>query len=294
MSISMAITRALLRVTPTSTSSIKSLHRNIARRKAPAPIPASLRRYADVETTMVQGRTVIRITPKSGATGVEVVYAHGGAYVYPLVAAHWSIIGRIARLSGATVVVPLYDLAPEGHAADAYSLLAEIYDGALDRSDGHVVLAGDSAGGALSLGQAMHYRDAGTTAPEAVVLISPWLDATMSNPALPELVRVDPMLARSGLVEAAQLWAGDLDPQDARLSPLFGDLHALPPVHIFQGDRDLFVADSRLLASRLTEAGGPVEYRETPGGFHVFLGAPWTPEARRELAHIAAIVRSGA
>jgi acetyl esterase/lipase len=291
MSISMAITRALLHATPTSTSSIKSLHESIARRKQPAPIPASLRRHADIETTRVQGRTVHRVTPKTGATGTEIVYAHGGAYVYPLVAAHWGIVGRIARLSGATVTVPLYGLAPEGHAVDAYELLAEVYAAALERSNGRVFLAGDSAGGALSLGQAMRYRDAGQTAPQALLLISPWLDATMRNPALPELVRVDPMLARPGLVEAAQMWAGDLDTDDVRLSPLFGDLAGLPPVHIYQGDRDLFVADSRLLAERLTAAGTRVDLRETAGGFHVFLGAPWTPEARRELADIARVVR---
>ncbi|PPF79448.1 hypothetical protein C5B96_12635 [Subtercola sp. Z020] len=292
MSIPMAVTRLLLRTQPTGTRDADTVLGRIAERKPAAPISPAIRSLATVEELSVQGRRVVRLTPRTGASGAHLIYTHGGAYVFPLVAPHWGIIARLMAGSGVGVTVPFYGLAPEHNAEQAYALLDEVYAEAERRHPGRVFLAGDSAGGALALGQAMRYRDAGLTPPAALLLFSPWVDATLSNPEVPALAKLDPMLGVGGLAAAGRWWADDLDPRSPMVSPLFGDLGGLPPVFSYQGGRDLLAADARELTRKVIATGGRAELRLYTKAFHVFVGAPWTPEARRALRHAASVLRS--
>jgi monoterpene epsilon-lactone hydrolase len=252
---------------------------------AAAKMPRSLTRLCDVQSRTLNRNTVLTLTPKQrGAAVPHVIYTHGGAYIHPLVGSHWSILEAIIRRTHATVTVPLYTLAPEATYREAYELLEAVYRDilALDPPRG-VVLAGDSAGGGLALGQAILYRDRSLPAPRHVVLFSPWLDITMSNPAIVELEPEDPMLATPGLVEAGRWWAGGDDPKQPLLSPIFANLSGLPSLTIYQGTRDLFLADARRLAELVKSAGGSATLHEYPGAFHVFVGATWLPEAAQAL-----------
>ncbi|MEF2977387.1 alpha/beta hydrolase fold domain-containing protein [Subtercola sp. YIM 133946] len=294
MSLTMALTRGLLRFTPTNTATPQTLRAALADRKPPAPVTRAIRRVARVERSVVNGCPVIRLTPKAHASGNHLIYTPGGAYVSPILATHWNILAGLIERSGVSVTVALYGLAPEHHVDEAYDLLDTLYEAAQAEFGGRVFVGGDSAGGALALGQAMRYRDAAKPPPLGVVLISPWVDATMSNPEIGALARLDPMLGAAGLAEAGRWWAGTSDVRDPLVSPLFGRLDALPPVYIYQGDRDLLVADAKLLTRRIAQTGGRAELRIYPGAIHVFVGAPWTPEARRALRHLGAVLRGQA
>ncbi|MCU1480305.1 MAG: hypothetical protein JWQ19_1091 [Subtercola sp.] len=331
MSLTMAATRGLLRLTPKRTATAESLLEALPQRKAPAAVTAAVHRVAHVEESVVEGRPVIRLTPRSGASGAELIYTHGGAYVNPILAAHWRILATLVATSGVSVTVPLYALAPEHHVDEVYPLLDALYEQALARSSdsrtrnsggdpgdsqaptvgGHdtgdsapataphptggsrVFLGGDSAGGGLALGQALRLRDAGRPAPAALILLSPWVDVTMTNPAIPATAPLDHMLGAGGLAEAGRLWAGETDVRSPLVSPLFGALDGLPPVYTYQGDHDILVADAKKLTRGIRSAGGQAELRLYRGAIHVFVGAPWTPEARRRaLRHIAAVLRA--
>jgi len=289
MSISMALTRGLLRFTPTATATEQSTLAKVRRARPPAEIPSSLRRIADVQRREIGGQSVFDLTPSAGSNGRHLIYLPGGAYVFSPVAAHWSIVGALLRASGASVTVPLYGLAPEHGPLDAYALLDELYDEAT-ATRGRVLLAGDSSGGGLALGQAMRVRDDGRRPPAGVVLFSPWVDVTMGNPDVAGLAHLDRMIAPAGLAAAGRWWAGDLDPRSSLVSPLFGDLAALPPVHTHQGDHDVLYADAVLLDARIRAAGGSSTLDVYPGAFHDFVGAPWTPEARLALKRAAAVI----
>jgi RND superfamily putative drug exporter len=291
-SVSLAATMALLRLLPTATGDAGSLRRKIAKGLRPAPVSRRLRRIADVEQEMVNGFPVIRLTPKAGASGAHLVYTHGGAYVFPLISAHWGIIANIIRRTGVSVTVPLYGLAPQHGVDEAYDLLDLVYDDAVDRFGDRVFLAGDSAGGALAVGQAIRARDAGKTAAAALILFSPWFDIDLGNPGVDSLEGGDVMLGRAGLVEAGRLWAGDHDHHSPLISPVFADLAGLPPVHIYQGERDILAPDAELFAKRMTDAGGDAHLTLAEGAFHVFVGAPWTPEARSALDDVGRVIRS--
>lgn len=291
MSLLLTATRRLLLLRKRSTTSEATLRKAIAGRSDEAPVTRGVRRVAHVSERLVDGRRVVRLTPKSGATGTHLVYTHGGCYTFPLIGAHWGIVATLVRRAGVSIDVPLYGLAPEHTAAETYDWLEKVYDEATAEFGERVFLAGDSAGGGLALGQGVRYRDSGRTRPRGILLVSPWVDVTMTNPGVAALAPLDHMLGAAGLVAAGRLFAGDLGVRDPLVSPLFADLSGLPPVHVYQGDHDILYADAEELTRRILRAGSPAELRVTRGGFHVFVGAPWIPEARLALRRMADVLR---
>jgi epsilon-lactone hydrolase len=248
---------------------------------APPPIPRSLRARCEVREELVQGRQVFTLTLKTGVSLAHIIYTYGGGYVNALTGPHWWIIRQLIEKTCAAVTVPIYPLAPEYTYRTTYTLLEEVYRRVIAKTPpDQVVLCGDSAGGGLALGQALYYRDLGLSPPGRVILFSPWLDITMSNPGAAAAEKDDAMLALPGLVEAGKWWAGGDDPKSPLLSPLFGDLKGLPPIDVFQGTHDVFIADARELKERVTATGSEIHLYEYPGAFHVFVGATFTPEAR--------------
>lgn len=294
MSLSMAATRALLRFRPRSTETEDALVRSVARQGSGAPVTRAVRRVATVEEARVGEVGVVTLRPRRAPSGVHVVYLHGGAYVHPVLTTHWNLLARLVRASGAVVTVPLYGLAPAHDVDEVLPLLDAVLEDVRRASPSRVVVAGDSAGGALALVAAMRERDAGRPVPDALVLFSPWVDALLDSPAVAEVAPFDPMLGRDGLVAAGRWWAGDRGPASPEVSPVRGDLSGLPPVSAYAGDRDLLTPDVKRLVHGVTAAGGRAELRLYRGAFHVFVGAPWTPEARRALRHAASVVRGDA
>lgn len=289
MSIRLALTRGLLRTLPRHTATAESLRASLPARGAAAGAGGAVRRVAVVRETAVGGWPVTLLTPRRGASGTHVVYAHGGAYVRPLSRFHWSILTRLVR-SGASVSVPHYGLAPDHGPDEALELMAAVHRRERARHD-RVVVAGDSAGGGLALAHAMRERDAGHPAADALVLFAPWVDVTLADPAAAALEHRDHLLGVEGLREAGRLWAGDRDPRDPTVSPLYGDLGGLPPVFTYQGDRDVLLPDAKSLTRGVQAAGGRAELRIAAGGFHVHVAAGWTPEARRTFAHVDQVLR---
>ena len=224
----------------------------------------------------------------SGAcrSGGVLVFLHGGACVYPLVEGQWGIVEGLIDRTGLPVIIPDYPLAPKHAATDAFDVAQPIID-EVQAEFGRVILFGDSAGGGLAISLAMQRRDAGARQVDGLVLYAPWVDVTMTNPAITDVQRLDKILRVPGLAWAGRAWAGDLDPADPRVSPLYGDLSALPPMLIFQGDADILGPDTIEFARKAARAGVDVRLRVEPGGFHVYvLSVPFIPEA------VAALDRS--
>ena len=258
----------------------------------PARLPADLRRTHAAERTEVAGRPVLRLSPRAGADGTHLVYLHGGAFVNPLLPAHWWIVRELVQRTGTTVTVPLYRLAPEGDADEGYDFLAAAWADLTGRARAErIVVAGDSAGGNLAIGLAMALRDAGERVPDHVVGFSPALDLTATHPAVRELDPHDPMLSADEVVPLCQAWAGGRSLTDPLVSPLYGDAAGLPPVHLVQGGRDILAADALAFARELARAGNPGRLIYEPGAFHVYVGAWWTPEARRAIRHVRSLLR---
>ncbi|MEV7723125.1 alpha/beta hydrolase fold domain-containing protein [Streptomyces sp. NPDC087917] len=265
-----------------------------ARRPASHLPPRALGRVADVSRTFVGAWPVYDAAPRRGEPVARVLYLHGGAYVNELVRPHWSLVRTLVTGARARVVVPAYVLAPRGTADRTVPVAADLLSGLIESGGaGGTVLIGDSAGAGLALAAAQRLRERTGAQPSRIVLISPWLDVSMSHPGQAAIEGSDPMLTRSGLAEAGRLYAGTLNVDDPRVSPLHGSFEGLAPLTVFTGTRDVLSTDARRLLDRAREAGTEVEWHEEPGLPHVYPLMP-VPEGRAARDRIVELIRETA
>lgn len=208
-----------------------------------------------------------------GAPGDNVVlYLHGGAYVFGSPATHRSITGHLARAAGATVFSPDYRLAPEHPCPAAVEDATCAYRWLLEQGvpAQRIIIAGDSAGGGLTVATAVSLRDAGTRLPAGLVALSPWVDMTGSGESVARIGRADPMLSESGLHDSARIYLAGRDAEDPVASPLYADLSGLPPLYIQVGSDEILYSDAERLAERAREAGVAVTQKTFHNYWHVF------------------------
>ena len=212
-----------------------------------------------------------------------VIYIHGGAYVNEITSFHLRFCDRLARKANARVVVPIYPLAPKSTYIKAYELIGRLYSHELE-SGLPVTLMGDSAGGGFAAGLAMDLAATGNPMPDSLVLISPWVDVSMSG-SYEERADADPMLGVERLTVFGKSWAGDLDTKDPLISPLFGNAEGLPKTLIFTGTREIFYDDLIAFHDKLTAAGVDSMLVIGEGMDHVYPLYP-IPEAEQSMRRI--------
>ena len=241
------------------------------RRRNPEPFGPPRKLGGPVDVTMVRrkGWPVYTITPSGARPSGSVVYAHGGGWVNEIVRQHWQLIGQIAAEAQTTVVVPIYPLVPFGSAEEVVAEFVDIVRECREEY-GDARLVGDSAGGQVALSTALELRDRHDITLDRTILISPAVDLTWSNPQIPQVQPHDPWLAVPGARYLSETWRADLDVEDQRVSPIFGDLAGLGPVTVFSGTHDILNPDARRLVSELEAAGVAVDYHEGASLLHVY------------------------
>lgn len=186
-----------------------------------------------------------------------ILYCHGGGYTSGGLGFSKVLASKLCRATGMDVLAFDYRLAPEhpfpaaiedGQAAWDY--LMRLGFGARD-----VILAGDSAGGNLSLVLCLRLREEGRLLPGAILLMSPWTDMTMTGESMLERAEIDPALTPEYIRAVREAYAGGLDPAQPRLSPLFGDFRGFPPTLIQVGTHEILYSDAERLAERMQAAG---------------------------------------
>lgn len=237
--------------------------------KVPASIPKSILKKFNVDVRDYIERKVWTVSPKSCENNNIILYLHGGAYYANITQMHWQLIEQLLVNTNATVIVPDYPLAPESNCEDTYQFLDTVYAKLIsDYPSKKIVFMGDSAGGGLALGFAQKIRDEGLKQPEQVILFSPWLDASMSNPEIAKFDKLDKILSIKGLKIAGKNYAGDLDVTNFRVSPIYGDFSNLGKISIFTGTNDVLIADARKLKQILEIQNINFNYFEYPELFH--------------------------
>jgi acetyl esterase/lipase len=276
-------------------TSAEGLHRWIthARKTQDHRPPAKIAARLDITQHDVHGFPVYEVTPARPGP-MRILYLHGGAYVFEITKFHWGLIAEMAERLSARITVPIYPLAPEHDFHAMFGMVNEVYRQMLTEIAAEdIVFMGDSAGGNMAVVLTMMARQEGLPAPSRLVLISPGLDMSLANPEVYEVERIDPWLGIPGGMEAVRLYAAGIAPTDWRISPLYGDLAALPPTLLFTGTRDLLYPDSKLFAERLRAAGVDVELVSEPGMFHVWPLIDM-PEARKARDRIVAFLSTPA
>ena len=270
-------------------ATVERAGKRIAAPKGSNEAPGRLRRRHEVRRRLVEGFPVYTVTPRNRSSDRAAVYLHGGAYIGEIAPQHWALISRLAD-AGVRVEVPLYGLAPGYTHRDAYPFVTAVYRDLLaDVDAASVTIAGDSSGGGLALSFAQTLAELGLPQPRLLVLLSPWLDLTISNPDVPAVEARDPWLASVGLRLAGEAWAGGDDPAQPRLSPLNGPLAGLPPLHVFVGTHEICLPDVLELGEKARAAGVETDVVVCPGAVHVYPLVP-APEGRAAARRIVDLV----
>lgn len=241
--------------------------------------PKKVVETCQVNRTSVEGVPVWTLSPLSGEPHGAVVAVHGGGYTTELLAPHWSFYASLAREGGTEVVIPIYPLAPGGTAEAVVPTVADIITEQVDRwEQPNVALVGDSAGAGLAMAAVQEIVRRDATVPSRMVLISPWLDVTISDPRSASIV--DPFGSAEGLRESGRMWSGDLDPNDSRVSPINGPIRGLPPTWVYAGSADVLIPDSLRLRERAAAEHERFSFDLREGLVHGWAGFTFLPEAR--------------
>jgi monoterpene epsilon-lactone hydrolase len=247
----------------------------------------------DVEPVLAGGVSAEWVCPPGSLEERAIFYLHGGAYTIGSLESHRGLAGRIARASGICALTLDYRLAPEHPYPAAVEDATAAYRWLLETGvpSENIVIAGDSAGGGLTVATTLSLRDAGDPTPAAAVLLSPWTDLAGTGDSITRLAAVDPMLSWERLQPSVDDYAGANNPQLPLVSPLYADLHGLPPLLIHVGSYEILLDDSTRLEANAREAGVEVTLREWPGMWHVWHSwAGLVPEGQQAIDEIGAFI----
>lgn len=207
-----------------------------------------------------------------------IVFMHGGAYMHEINYQHYLFCLLMAKRLDVYVIAPVYPLAPRHSVLETFDLIEELYLNLLeDDKIGEICLMGDSAGGGFVLSFCQYLKSLDIPQPKQIVAFSPWVDISMSGKSYDN--ENDPILGEVGLREIGKSWAGELDTQDYRVSPLYGDNEGLAKSLIFVGDNEIFYEDVLQFYENLEKSGVESRLIVGNGMFHIYPLFP-IPEAR--------------
>ena len=216
-----------------------------------------------------------------------IIYLHGGIYVNEINPVHINFCDKLAKKVNACIFAPIYPLAPNHTYEETYEIVEKLYRHLLEM-DKPIIIMGDSAGGGLSAAFSEYLAVIDLPQPENLILISPWLDVSMSGDY--DDVEFDPMLGVDGIREMGETWAGELDSKDYRVSPLFGEVDNLPKTTLFVGTHEILYSDVVKFYNKLKDNGVDVELNVGEGMTHVYAIYPLVPESREAFKHIVEII----
>ena len=233
------------------------------------------------------------IVPSGLETKRIVLYLHGGGYNAGSITSHLPLTSNIALAAKARVLAIDYRLAPEHLFPAAVEDALAAYRWLLNESvlPRQIVVAGDSAGGGLTLSLILLLREKGLPLPAAAVCLSPWTDLTCSGKSWTTNAKIDFMLNKGSTFNAAKLYLGDADPRSPLASPLYADPAGLPPLLIQVGSEEVLLSNSTLFAEKARLAGVDVTLENWKGMQHVWqFTASMLPEARQAVARIGEFI----
>ena len=245
----------------------------------------------DFEADGVPCRWVVM--PDSDVEKVVLVL-HGGGFSAGSIDSHQRLAADLSAACGTRALVVGYRLAPEDPYPAGLNDCVRVYRWLLDNGfkPGHIAIAGDSAGGGLTISTALRLKDEGIDQPACLVTMSPWVNLACDGETMETKAKEDPIGSQETLLRAAKDYLKGDDKRAPLVSPIYGDLRGLPPLLIQVGSREVLLDDSRKLEVRARADEVQVVLEEWPGMIHDWqMMADWLADGRRALAGIGTFVR---
>ena len=247
----------------------------------------------DVEATTIASLPAEWVRAPGVDTTRAVLYLHGGGYVMGSLHTHRKLAGDVSRATGVAVALLDYPLAPEHPFPAAVDGAVAVFEAlSADLGADHLAIAGDSAGGGLTMATMLALRDRDLPLPAAAVCISPWVDLVNTDHTTSPQVDIDPIINVPGLVRMRDLYAARTDPGHPLISPVAADLAGLPPLLIQVGEAEVLLDEAVRLADRASAAGVPTTLDRWPHMPHVWqVFAGRVPEATEAVDQLGAFLR---
>ncbi len=255
------------------------------------PLPAD----ASLEPVRANGVPAEWTTTPQADPARVLLYLHGGGYVSGSILSHRQLVIEAGRQAAARTLALDYRLAPENHfPAALHDVLAGyrfLLSSGFDRA--RIVIAGDSAGGGLTIAALVSLRDAGEPLPACAWCISPWVDLTQSGESMQTKAAADPIIQKDYLEDISRAYLHRTNPHNPLASPLYANLENLPPLLIQVGTAEGLLDDAVRLADRAAQADLRVTLETWPDMIHVWhLWYPQLSAGRRALASAGSFIRT--
>lgn len=233
------------------------------------------------------------LIPAGAPADKIIMYVHGGGYVSGSCADHRGFVARFAAGCGCTALTYEYRLAPEHPFPAAVDDSVAVYRAltASKYSPADIIIAGESAGGGLALALLLALKERNLPLPAAAVAISPWTDLKCEGESYRTKNKVSLAPLNSWIV-FGKYYAGNTDPSNPLISPLYGDLSGLPPILINSGTDDELYDDGKNFYLKAKAAGADISFRSGEGMVHCYpLLAPMFPEASEAMDEIVEFIK---
>jgi monoterpene epsilon-lactone hydrolase len=228
-------------------------------------------------------------------TGRAILYLHGGGYAIGSLNTHRRLAYDISAASAAKVLLIDYRLAPEHPFPAAIDDAASAWRWLLQQgfAANRLAIAGDSAGGGLTIATLVNLRDQKLGLPACAVAISPWVDLEGLGNSITTRSAQDPMVQKDGLLWMAKMYLNGKDAKTPLAAPLHADLKGLPPTLVQVGTAETLLDDGIRIAEKMHAAGVDARLAIWPNMLHVFpLFAPILSEGRDGCIEIGNFIRS--
>ena len=256
------------------------------------PHPYDNEPTVSITQVMIEGVNCYLFTPEDPSPDRIIIYLHGGGFAMGSVRTHGRMVSHFAKELHAEILFIDYALAPENPFPAGLNDLLTVYRELVHRYPGYQIdLIGDSAGGSLVVSAIGEVLKIHLPLPDAVVLISPWIDLECVNPSMEENAQLDVSINRDMLHMFARAYTGDVPLEVS--SPKKASLTQFPPVLIMVGTNEILLDDSKHFYNDIKGIQGKSRlsiYDDQP---HVWLKKDIHKEAsRRALAEIAEFIRA--
>lgn len=224
-------------------------------------------------------------TPTKERNDRVILQLHGGGYIGPMKNAYRNFALKYSEKNGnCMVVTPDYRVAPEFPYPCALQDCIDAYEWILEQGikEENIVIAGDSAGGGLTFALALWLKDKKRTLPKGLITMSAWTDVTCSGSSYQTNFDKDPLFGNTDeSMLTRREYMGEYDLKTPYISPLYGDLAGLPPIHMQAGSYEMLLSDTEDFAKKASEQGVKVEVVIFEGMFHVFpMAGALVPETK--------------
>ena len=255
---------------------------------------ASLRMDPEIkrEAVKADGVPCEWIIPPEHAPGQALVYLHGGGFVMGMTPLHHQMAAYWARKMGLRILMVDYRLAPDFPFPAALDDCVTAYGWLLKQgfSPRNLAVAGDSAGGNLTITSLMRLRDSGDPLPAAAACLSPVAD--LNHPVSREDAAIDPLLPPKAMRFYNRSYVGMSDPKEPLISPVYGNWQGLPPLMVHAGEDEILRGDAIRIGELARAAGVDAQVAIFPRMWHVWQLFLDLPQAVQSLDEIGGFLTS--